>query len=973
MKSNSDQNSPPIHGNYFAGPAAIQGSGLQINISPTLEGHELDFNKLPRVENMQPLEMGVHRTRSVPSGSVLPEYVERDTDESLRNQLSHAANSGGFVLLVGPSASGKTRSAFEAIKSCVPRNSRVFAPNPGENLGRNVRILAEQEEGTVLWLDDLDRFIRAGDIYASLLGDLTRRKVAVVATLRYEAYAQFRSGFGALADGESSDSTTQAVYNGARLLDMVEPIEVPRTWSDNEVSKASEASDSRITQALQHRGPARISQYLAAAPELWRVYLHALRTGGNLRGAAIVKSAIDLVRTGLSGPFPSHLLERTHTAYLVHETNQTVSEAFEWASRVLHETTPLLEETGDGQWVPFDYLVDATSRAHEKIPREVWDAALDHAGEREAFAVGWTAYLHNEFDISMKVMTELAKSGNALAMANLGILYHQQKQVDTAETWYARSAAQRHPAGMFNLGLLNYERGELRSAESLWVDAAQGGEILAMQALGIMLHQQSRLSDAEDWWRKAANAGDLESAYFLGKLAAQQGRKEEAEAWWRQAALGGHPTSCIRVANSLAMRGKKAQATEWWHRAEKVGVSDAAGIQFTALSGNRTGLREIATNRQIRERLGAEGLEQVCSSLWPVDCRGCGKALGETTPSLVIADFMLYGFAVLHHLQCRIPKWENNPGINKSETVSWESRAFNGLLSASDDEGGMPCFLVNPDLEGTYLKPSDNGDWRADPLAPFRMNGFRYAGADFVVDQPVQGGHRSLYDPYCSINGNDIAVHVSPGQSWDCGMAPDVESNVRSSGGILVIVCSHLRPNQALSHGDLINAMQNREAVLGWLPLSNDGQPLPRQSSQKILKDQYCAFHADGEANIGRVIGSVSLALSLEQAKAWAVDQIDIESGALIPWSSGSSSRCWYTIDALSAKQFALYRRVDSWVLCELLVRHGGVEILTSRGLQKWGDKIMDVHLKVQAQEWRDKSTGDGALICVTGKAATED
>ena len=72
-----------------------------------------------------PRRLGVHAAISVPgvSDEVPPEYVPRDVDAAehgVRARMAAAAERGGFVLLVGGSSVGKTRCAFEAVKTLLP-------------------------------------------------------------------------------------------------------------------------------------------------------------------------------------------------------------------------------------------------------------------------------------------------------------------------------------------------------------------------------------------------------------------------------------------------------------------------------------------------------------------------------------------------------------------------------------------------------------------------------------------------------------------------------------------------------------------------------------------------------------------------------------------------------------------------------------------------------------------------------------
>ena len=84
-------------------------------------------------------------------------YVERDADVDLRKALQDP----GYLVVVGPAGSGKSRSAFEAVRQSVGL-AKLLVPEDDESLGR---LLAtgqrppRGEQGAVLWLDGLERFL----------------------------------------------------------------------------------------------------------------------------------------------------------------------------------------------------------------------------------------------------------------------------------------------------------------------------------------------------------------------------------------------------------------------------------------------------------------------------------------------------------------------------------------------------------------------------------------------------------------------------------------------------------------------------------------------------------------------------------------------------------------------------------------------------------------------------------------------
>ncbi len=148
-----------------------------------------------RVSRADPQRLGVHAAISAPGvpDEIPPEYVPRDVDDGefgVRAKIAAAAERGGFVLLVGGSSVGKTRSAFEAVTALLPDWWLVHPAGPGE-----IAALASVPvPRTVVWLDELQRYLDGdhgldGGVVRALLN--ASDPVVIVGTLwpdRYIAY-----------------------------------------------------------------------------------------------------------------------------------------------------------------------------------------------------------------------------------------------------------------------------------------------------------------------------------------------------------------------------------------------------------------------------------------------------------------------------------------------------------------------------------------------------------------------------------------------------------------------------------------------------------------------------------------------------------------------------------------------------------------------------------------------------------------
>lgn len=113
--------------------------------------------RLPRISDITDLTLlGVHPAPAEGSASFgmprMPPYVNRDVDALLRRRMATA----GFVLLVGDSTAGKTRTAAEAVATALPAHT-LIAPVGREGLAEAVSYAARRH-ASVLWLDDLEGY-----------------------------------------------------------------------------------------------------------------------------------------------------------------------------------------------------------------------------------------------------------------------------------------------------------------------------------------------------------------------------------------------------------------------------------------------------------------------------------------------------------------------------------------------------------------------------------------------------------------------------------------------------------------------------------------------------------------------------------------------------------------------------------------------------------------------------------------------
>ena len=400
-----------------------------------------------------PVRLGVHEATELggPHGEGaadrVPAYVPREVDDELRQRLLAA----GFVLAIGPSAAGKSRTAYEGLQAAVPGH-RLIAPDSKKYLAAALARF-EQEPKCVLWLDDLERFTGPDGLTRAAIGrvlDGRRHHRLIVATMRdgeLERHAPSDPGIGKV-DKELQRSVRDVIEQAWK-------VEVHGAFSAEEFSRARGSADPRIIRALAHAGEYGVTQCLAAAPRLLRAWRSGRETFP--RGAALVAAAVDCRRAGLICPLPRRLMEDLHQLYLGRYSDssqlETLEGAWNWA------TTPpdgaavaLLRRDGQSEYTVFDYLVDSAQchrTAADLIPPQVLIHALRYADPAEAQSIGWTATSQDHYDIAeqafRKAYDALAPSMGAehpeilqiranLAHAEYGCGQFEQAEVDLRAT-----------------------------------------------------------------------------------------------------------------------------------------------------------------------------------------------------------------------------------------------------------------------------------------------------------------------------------------------------------------------------------------------------------------------------------------------------------------------------------------------------------------------------------------------------------
>lgn len=436
-------------------------------------------DRTPQVCRARPRLLGVQAAIRVDPDTDpddLPTYVPRDLDDDLRSAIGSAATRGGFVLLVGGSSVGKTRTLFEAVSAALPTWWLVHPDGPDDLH----RLAAAPAPRTVVWLDELQRYLDApGGVPAAAVRGLIAAGLVVLATMWPGEFTRRAVG--------PEPGRPDPYANDRQVLRLAHVVDVPERFSAAERQRAeARAADDRIRVALG-AGEVGITQILAAGPDLIRRWENAPEE--DCYGRAVITAALDARRVGATAPLTRGYLEAAAPGYLTDP--QRAGAPSDWLDRALAYATRLLRgataalfpvPAGMGRiagYVPADYLHQHALRVRrtEHLPDPTWQALVDHHHPHDAVRLADNA-------------ERRGRHRHAEALS--------RHTVDTtAEIAPVRKA-----------GLL--------------------GEC-GVHLLAGVLTEQGRVDEAVAVLRQQADAGDRSAARRLVKLLAETGRAQELD------------------------------------------------------------------------------------------------------------------------------------------------------------------------------------------------------------------------------------------------------------------------------------------------------------------------------------------------------------------------------------------------------------------------------------------------------------
>ncbi|MGW2938761.1 tetratricopeptide repeat protein [Streptomyces sp. NPDC001156] len=499
-----------------------------------------------------------------------PPYVGRTRDGDLREALGEHP----FVLVVGDSKVGKTRTAFEVMRALFSDRALLIPAQPA-SVSQLPKVLA-MTPSAVVWLDDLERYLGSDLLTDHVLDQLLlpgRTRVSVLATIRSSEMGRYAPRLG---------SEQQEVQDPAwKVIQRAHQVRLKRRLDAVEHHAAvAVLGDPKLIASVTAHG---LAAYLAAGPDLVDRYHN--RGEDQPVGPALVRVAVAWRRVGLHRPVPVRVLRELYFDFL-HEQDQVPehrrSEAWrqglQWATERVSGANALLSTSAEGV-MAFDYIIDQLGEI--PIPDGFWSIALQAASgdPSESLRLGSVAYERGVFRVAERALSQVATSDSDLApgAANnlaltLDALAHEADEEsvrrsywDRAEHAYIQAVDSGPPdiavQAMVNLACLLADHGDRERSRETFQRAITAGDPdqtpRAWRLLGYRLSDWGDTLGAATAFRHAAATSHFEQApkalIAIGDLLAGAGELQSAAALYRQVIDGDQQELATVGAMNLGM------------------------------------------------------------------------------------------------------------------------------------------------------------------------------------------------------------------------------------------------------------------------------------------------------------------------------------------------------------------------------------------------------------------------------------
>lgn len=581
--------------------------------------------RFPKVSNLEPEILGVNlaipatqrfdSSKTAP-GEDFPPYVLRDFDTHLRSAIQRVrdAASGGLFILVGDPLSGKTRTAYEAVRGVLP-DWDLFFPGSVEELEAVIEARRSLRR-TVIWLDELHEYLERGEL--SLQPGSVRRLISrgvgavIIGTLWSEQFEKLKQR----PPIEPLDDFTADNVAGQRtVLRMAHVFAVSTQLSDEERVRAEELAhqDGRIRQALASTQYS-FTQVLGAAPDLIQHWRQA-----GPRAKAVLDASIDLRRAGYNPPISKDLLRKIAENLLTDAIKATAppswfESAMDYATRKLQGVAaaliPVSSIVGvtDGYAVA-DFLQEEAIKERRSlpIPNSVWDGLQDSdLPPFELLRLGRNARVRLRLDYAEKFLLKAFRAAPDSSWLQLIALYEQQSRLTDVEPILREAISHGLPGSYERLAVLYQRLGQPEKLIQVLTEAQRSGQVESLWLLRSLVLRSHLQAKAEEVYRIAANSGSRGAWKVLVYMLMSEGRSQEArelieeadsrgdaDAWWglatlltntpeqfeqvvRTAVSEHKPGAWIELANMLVVTGRSSEAIDILTQAVNEGQPGAA-------------------------------------------------------------------------------------------------------------------------------------------------------------------------------------------------------------------------------------------------------------------------------------------------------------------------------------------------------------------------------------------------------------
>ena len=310
------------------------------------------------------------------------EFLPRDAQKKLIQNIEDRTP----TLIVGPSMSGKTRLVVETVRKNYPFTP-VWFPKGDDDIQRLVDAAQGPRRGSIIILDDVDRFLSNQTLSLGQLNAWIREPCIVIATMMRSSYIPWR-------DGAKEKLPGWDVANRFTILEM------DAFLTENEQVALSNSSYVDLAATVEKVG---LAPLLGGAPKVRQILEEGREQ--HLWGYALVRAAADWRRVGL-GPATKTQIQEVALVFkdAIAWDDPDWEEAWAWASQELNDTVSLIRQTGSREWEVLDLVADEANWPLSQQTLEAM-AGTEHSS-RQALAISLTMYMRGVLDDNKPVVKQ---------------------------------------------------------------------------------------------------------------------------------------------------------------------------------------------------------------------------------------------------------------------------------------------------------------------------------------------------------------------------------------------------------------------------------------------------------------------------------------------------------------------------------------------------------------------------------------